>query len=95
MVTLASPLTWIFLFQDARSRALSNGTKVTYASIDRLLDLKANTGWPKDASDVAILTETALGRRARQSVDLADMGSDTAGGGGDQGGWPADPPVTG
>jgi hypothetical protein len=70
---LKRDITYADLINDAQHRTLSNGVKVIYASMDRLLDLKANTGRPKDASDTAILTEIAHGQRVRQSVDLAAM----------------------
>ena len=78
------------VMRDAHHRVLSNGVTVTYASIDRLLDLKANTGRPKDASDTAILAEIARGQRLRQSVDLATLESAAAAESSDQGEWPVD-----
>ena len=78
------------LAADAQELVLSNGVKVRYASIDRLLDLKANTGRPKDVSDVAILTEIAQGQRTSQSVDLATMDGSLKEGSSEQGDWPVD-----
>lgn len=77
------------LIGDAKRRILSNGVEVCFASIPRLLDLKAKTGRPKDLSDTAVLTEIALGHRPPQSVDLAATGADAGtAASGDQGDWP-------
>ena len=81
-------MTYADLIGDAQHRTLSNGVRITYASVDRLLELKANTGRPKDVSDIAILTEIAQGQRARQPVDLAAMDADASMGSDDQGEWP-------
>ena len=82
---------------DARELTLSNGVKVMYASIDRLLDLKADTGRPKDISDMAILTEIARGQRERQPVDLAAMKAEPVANFSEQGDWRVDssnqPPI--
>ncbi len=86
---LDADVTYHELIADAQHRALSNGVNIAYASIDRLLELKANTGRPKDVADTAVLTEIALGQRERQPVDLADMEPDPAAGSSDQGEWPA------
>lgn len=90
---LDADVTYGDLLADAQHRTLSNGVSIAYASIDRLLELKANTGRPKDVADIAILTEIALGRRQRQPVDLARMQADSAAGSSDQGNWPVDPPA--
>ncbi len=76
------------LISDAEHRVLSNGTVVVYASIRWLLELKSNTGWPKDVSDTAILSEIAAGHRAKQPVDLAAMETDQNTARGEQGDWP-------
>lgn len=82
------------LAADAEERILSNGARVMFASIDRLLDLKANTGRAKDVSDMAVLSEIARGQRERQPVDLADVEPDAAEGSSEQGDWRVDSPNT-
>ena len=83
-------LTYADLIANAQTRVLTNGAKVTYASIDRLLDLKAGTGRPKDVSDMMIRTEIARGSREPQTVGLAAMEAKAAAGSSDQGEWPTD-----
>ena len=63
-------LVYADLLIDAHQRRLSTGTVVTYASIAKLLELKAGTGRSKDASDIAILSEIARGTRQKTPVDL-------------------------
>ena len=76
------------LLGDAGRRALSDGVEVPFASIARLVELKAGTGRAKDALDVEVLTEIARGRREREVVDLAAMEGGTAGSGeSEQGEW--------
>ncbi len=75
------------LFQD-----LGNGVKVSYASIARLLQLKAGTGRPKDELDTVVLTEISHGLRERKPVDLAATGSVPATkANSGQGEWPLPP----
>ena len=81
------------LAADAASTVLSDGVKVAYASIARLVELKTGTGRAKDALDVEVLTEIARGQRAREAVDLGALesgGTDMSGELG-QGEWPVVP----
>ncbi len=78
------------LIDDAEQKDLGAGIMVNYASIARLLDLKAASGRPKDASDIAILSEIALGRRERTPVDLtmAEPSTNSPTSSSEQGNWP-------
>ena len=83
-------LTYADLAADAQRRTLSDGVEVLYASIPRLLELKAATGRAKDALDLIVLVDIANGSRAAQPVDLAALEPDpaAASSGQDQGEWP-------
>ena len=71
-------LAYADLAADAERRILSDGVEVLYASIPRLLELKAATGRAKDTLDLIVLTDIASGTRAAQSVDLAALEPDPA-----------------
>ena len=75
---------------DAVSKVLSDGVTVRYASVERLLELKAGTGRAKDELDRVVLTEIARGLRGRETVDLAGMdgGMEEGSSGPEQGDWP-------
>ena len=87
---LGRSFTYADLAVDARRQTLSNGVKVVYASIPRLLDLKAGTGRAKDELDMIVLSEIARGARASQPVDFAAMQPDPAAESDEQvqDGWP-------
>ena len=76
------------LIGDARQRDFGAGIIVSYASIARLLDLKAGTGRPKDAADIAILSEIARGDRQEVPVDLSATKPVASADGSEQGDWP-------
>lgn len=81
------------LAEDALRRDIGGGVEVLYASIERLIELKADTGRPKDLADVMILTEIARGQREPTQIDLAAMQPDSTltRGGSEQGNWPLPP----
>ncbi len=76
------------LIGDAQQRDLGSGIIVSYASIARLLDLKAGTGRAKDAADIAILSEIARGDRPTIPVDLAATNPVVSPYDSEQGDWP-------
>ena len=76
------------LARDAEQRDFGAGFVVPYASIARLLDLKAGTGRSKDAYDIAILREIARGERQKVPVDLTTAEPAASTNDLEQGEWP-------
>ena len=90
--TLRRDLTYEHLAVDALTHTLPNGSKVLYASIPRLLDLKAGTGRSKDQIDSQNLVEIDRGLRQKTPADLtpSELGP-TTDSSSDQGDWPLPP----
>lgn len=85
---LGCDLVYADLTGDSLRRDLGDRVEVYYASITRLIDLKAGTGRAKDELDIVALTEIARGTREQVSVDLATMdGGAGSFDGSDQGEW--------
>ncbi len=91
---LDANLDYAALAADAQSLPLAQGGQVAFASASRLIDLKRDSGRPKDEADVAMLSEILLHRSQRSPVSL-DQLEPTADHTGerdqDQGEWPGEP----
>ena len=57
---LARDLSYADLAGDAQRCVLGSGVEIFYASVARLMDLKAGIGQPKDAADIMVLSEITL-----------------------------------
>ncbi len=85
------PLDYAALRADAAECVTDEGLRVTFLSAERLIELKTDTGRPKDQNDVDVLREILIGARAVKPGRLEEiepaLGEPPAGE--DGGEWPA------